>query len=61
MKPFTTIAAAIFLLMALIHAYRLIAEFPIAIGSVMVAQAMSWVGLTVAGILSFGLFRESRR
>jgi hypothetical protein len=47
MKPFTTIAAAIFLLMALVHAYRLITEFPIVIGGALVGQAISWVALVI--------------
>ena len=34
MKPFTTIAAAIFLLMALVHLYRVAVGFPITVGSV---------------------------
>ena len=60
MKPFTTIAAAIFLLMALAHAYRLIAGFPIVIGSAVVGPAISWLALLVTSILAIGLFREAR-
>ena len=60
MKPFTTIAAAIFLLMAVVHAYRLIAEFPIVIGGAVIGQSISLVALVVTAILSFGLFREAR-
>ena len=61
MKPFTTIAAAIFLLMAVIHAYRLATEFPIVIGGVVVGQAVSWIALVATSILAIGLFREARR
>ena len=61
MKPFTTIAAAIFLLMALVHAYRLIAEFPIVIGGAVIGQAISWLALLITSILAIGLFREARR
>ena len=52
-KPFTVIAAIIFLLMALLHAYR--------IASHTIAQGLSWIALLVAAALSFGLFREERR
>lgn len=61
MKPFTTIAAAIFLLMAVIHAYRLATEFPIVIGGAVVGQAVSWIALVATSILAIGLFREARR
>ena len=61
MKPFTTIAAAIFLLMAVIHAYRLATEFPIVIGGVVVGQAVSWIALVATAILAIGLFREAPR
>ena len=61
MKPFTTIAAALFAVMALVHAYRLAVGIPISIGDTTVAQSVSWVGLIIAGLLSFGLFREARR
>ena len=40
-KPFTLIAAAIFMLMAVVHAYRLAVGFPIVIGGQPVGQAIS--------------------
>jgi hypothetical protein len=61
MKPFTTIAAVVFALIALLHAYRLVTHFQVIVGSHTIAQAVSWVGLIVAGALSYGLFREARR
>jgi ABC-type transport system involved in cytochrome c biogenesis permease component len=61
MKPFTTIAAAIFALMALVHAYRLVAGFPVHVGDTEIAQGISWIALAVTALLSFGLFREARR
>jgi uncharacterized membrane protein YcgQ (UPF0703/DUF1980 family) len=61
MKPFTLIAAIIFALMALLHAYRIATNFQVIVGSHMIAQEVSWVALVVAAILSFGLFREARR
>ena len=60
-RPFTLIAAAIFLLIALVHAYRIAIGIPITIGNAVISQNLSWVGLIIAGGLSFGLFREARR
>ena len=61
MKPFTAIAAVIFGLMALLHAYRLVTQFQVIVGSHTIAQEVSWIGVIVAVVLSFGLFREARR
>lgn len=61
MKPFTAIAAVIFLLMALVHLYRLAAGFPISVGSVSIGQEVSWIALVVTLVLAVGLFREARR
>ena len=61
MKPFTTIAAIIFGLMALLHAYRLVTHFQLIVGSHTIAQEISWIGVIIAGVLSYGLFREARR
>lgn len=61
MKPFTLIAAVLFGLIAIVHAYRLITHFQVIVGGHNVAQAVSWIGLIVAGLLSYGLFREAKR
>ena len=60
-RPFTLIAAIIFLLMALVHLYRLVDGFSISIAGTEVGQGISIVALVVALVLSFGLFREARR
>jgi len=60
-KPFTTIAALIFLLMALAHAYRLATHFQVVMGSHTIPQWASWIGLIVPAILAWGLWQESRR
>jgi len=60
-RPFTMIAALIFLLIALVHAYRLAVGIPITIGHAVIGQSISWAGLVIAGGLSLGLFREGRR
>ena len=60
-KPATTIATIIFLIMAIIHAYRLFRHFPIYVGSHVIPMWVSWVGLIVPLLLAWGLWRESRR
>jgi hypothetical protein len=61
MKPFTTIAAIIFGLMALLHVYRIATHFQVIVGSHTIAQEVSWVAVIVLGALSYGLFREAGR
>ncbi len=61
MRPFTTIAAIIFGLMALLHAYRLATHFQVIVGSHTIAQGLSWVAVVLTGVLSYGLFREAKR
>ena len=61
MRPFTTIAAVIFALMALLHAYRLATHFQLIVGSHTIAQGLSWVAVVLTGVLSYGLFREAKR
>jgi hypothetical protein len=60
-RPFTLIAAIVFGLMALVHAYRIVTHFQLVIGTHEIAQGASWLGLAVAAVLSFGLFREAMR
>ena len=60
-KPFTTIAALIFLVMALLHAYRLATHFQVVFGSHVVPQWVSWIGVLVPAILAWGLWKESKR
>ena len=60
-RPFTLIAAVIFGLMALVHAYRIATHFQVILGSHTIAQGLSWVAVIVTAVLSYGLFREARR
>jgi hypothetical protein len=59
-RPFTLIAAIIFGIMALLHIYRLFTDFQVVLGSHVMPQWLSIVGILATGILSIGLFRESR-
>lgn len=60
-RPFTLIAAIIFGLMALVHAYRIMTHFQVIVGTHEIAQGVSWVALIVTAVLSVGLFREAMR
>lgn len=60
-RPFTLIAAVIFGLIALLHAYRLATHFQVILGSHTIAEEVSWVGVIVAAVLCYGLLREARR
>ena len=60
-RPFTLFAAAIFLLMALIHLYRVVyAHFQVVLGSHSIPEWVSIVAIVVTGLLAVMLYRESR-
>ena len=61
MKPFTTLAAILLALIALVHLYRLVRPFEVVVGGTAIPMWVSIVGLVVAGGLSIMLWRESRR
>jgi hypothetical protein len=52
-KTFATIAAVIFALVALLHLLRLVMGWSVVIDSWTVPMWVSWVGLAVAGSLSY--------
>jgi hypothetical protein len=60
MKPFTTLAIAVFVLIALVHLYRLIRPFEVVVGGATVPHWVSIAGLIVAGGLALMVHRESR-
>jgi hypothetical protein len=60
-KPFTMLAALIFLVMAVAHAYRIVTHFQIVLGSHTIALAISWVAILVTLVMAWGLYREARR
>ena len=61
MKPFTTTAAVMFGLAALLHIYRIATHFQVTVGNHTIPQNVSWIAVIVLGAISFGLFREARR
>lgn len=60
MKPFTTIAVAIFALIALAHLARLIWGFEVRVDGAVVPQWISAAGLLLAGGLALMVWREAR-
>jgi len=60
MKPFTTLAAVIFAIMALAHLYRLLRPFELVIGGWTAPLWISFVGVAVPALLAIMLWRESR-
>lgn len=61
MKPFTTVAALVFGIMALMHLYRLVQPFEVAVAGSDLPQWVSIAALLVTGVLSVMLWREARR
>jgi len=60
MKPFTTIAVAIFTIVAIVHLLRIILGWEVTIQGTVVPMWASYLGLIIAGGLAFLLRRESR-
>lgn len=59
-KPFTTVAAVVFLVMAIVHVYRLIVPFAVTIGGASVPMWVSALAAVVTAGLSAMVWRESR-
>lgn len=60
-RPYTMTAAILLLLLALFHLLRLLMDIPIDVGTQPFPMWGSIAHVLVAGILSWGLFREARR
>jgi hypothetical protein len=60
MKPFTTVAALIFAIIALVHLYRLIKPFEVVIAGTVLPSWVSIAGLLIASVLALMLWRESK-
>ena len=60
-KPFTTVAAIIFAVVALVHLLRLVYGWVVSIAGGDVPMWASVPGLVIAGVLAAGLWWESRK
>ena len=61
MKPFTTIAAAIFALVAFMHILRLFSGWEVTVSGMAVPMWASVAGLVIAAALAVMLLREARK
>ena len=61
MKPFTTVAAVIFALVACVHILRLFFGWDVTVSGVAVPMWASVAGLVIAAGLAVMLLREARR
>jgi len=59
-KPFTTVAVALFALIAVAHLLRLFAGWEVIVGGFVVPVWVSWLGLIAAGGLAVMVWREAR-
>jgi hypothetical protein len=59
-RAFSLIAAAAFLLIALLRAVRLLFDWHVTVESVVVPVLISWIGLAVATYLACQAFRSGR-
>ena len=60
-RPFTMVAALIFFGIALLHVYRLFTHFQVVLGSHVLPEWISYVGVLVPGVLAYMLVKERRR
>jgi hypothetical protein len=61
MKPFTTTAIAVFLLIALMHILRLVLGWEVTVNTVIIPMWVSVLGLVIAAGLAWLLWVENRR
>ncbi len=61
MKPFTTLAIAVFTIVAFLHVLRILMGWEVTIQGAEVPMWASYLGLLIAGGLAFLLWRESRQ
>lgn len=60
-KPFTTIGAVIFLIVAAAHAYRAYSGFTVVVDGHDIPMMVSWIGGVVAALVGLMMLVESRR
>lgn len=60
-KPFTTLGAIVFLVVAAAHAYRIYSGMAVVVGGHEISMMASWAGAAVAAVLGLMLLVESRR
>lgn len=61
MKPFTTLAAVVLLIVAAAHVFRIYSGLSVVIGGYPIPMWVSWLGAAGAGVLGVMLLVERRR
>ena len=59
MKPFTTVAVVVFVLVALAHLLRLFAGWEVVVGGSVIPVWFSLIGFVIAGGLALMVWREA--
>lgn len=59
-RPFTMIAALVFFAVALLHVYRVFAQFQVIVGSHTIPLWFSYFGAVLPALLAILLLRENR-
>ena len=59
MKPFTNLAIAIFILVAVMHLLRLVFGWEVTLDGMVVPMWVSIMGFLIAGALAYFLWREA--
>jgi hypothetical protein len=59
MKPITTLAIAIFILIAMVHLLRLVYGWEATVNNVVIPMWVSVMGLLIAGALAYFLWRDA--
>lgn len=52
-STYMKVTGVIFLLIAILHLYRAISSLPFVIGDFSIPVAVSWIGVVIAGFLSY--------
>lgn len=60
MKPVTSIVAFVFLLIALMHVLRLVLDWQVTVGTMVIPKWTSIIAILVSLALTLGLIREGR-
>jgi hypothetical protein len=60
-KPFTTVAAILFTLMALVHLLRLLLGWDVTVNGMVVPEWASGLGLLITAWLALMVWREGRK
>ena len=60
-RTYFFISGLVFAIVAIVHLMRVINQFPVVIGTWVTPMSASWIGLIVAGILSYCGFTLMRK